>query len=125
MDCSPAGFSVHGNLQARILKWIAMPSSRGYSQPRDRTQVSCIASGATFPSEPQGKPSYLGSFICVCIVLMYMHRSYMYSCICIDPNAALFFKILIMLSCKIISITLRKSFLEHTSCSTYNEVMSP
>ena len=31
MDCNPPGFSVHGILQARILKWIAMPSSRGYS----------------------------------------------------------------------------------------------
>ena len=32
-----------GILQARILEWVAMPSSRGSSQPRDRTQVSCIA----------------------------------------------------------------------------------
>ena len=32
-----------GILQARKLEWIAMPSSRGSSQPRDRTQVSCIA----------------------------------------------------------------------------------
>ena len=32
-----------GLLQARILEWVAMPSSRGSSQPRDRTQVSCIA----------------------------------------------------------------------------------
>ena len=31
-----------GILQARILKWVAMPSSRASSQPRDRTQVSCI-----------------------------------------------------------------------------------
>ena len=30
MDCSPPGFSVHGILQARILEWVAMPSSRGY-----------------------------------------------------------------------------------------------
>ena len=29
MDCSPPGSSVHGILQARILKWVAMPSSRG------------------------------------------------------------------------------------------------
>ena len=29
MDCSPPGFSVHGILQARILEWVAMPSSRG------------------------------------------------------------------------------------------------
>ena len=30
-------------LQARILEWVAMPFSRGSSQPRDRAQVSCIA----------------------------------------------------------------------------------
>ena len=32
-----------GILQARILEWVAMPSSRGYLQPRDQTQVSCFA----------------------------------------------------------------------------------
>ena len=32
-----------GILQARILEWVAMPSSRGSSQTRDLTQVSCIA----------------------------------------------------------------------------------
>ena len=36
MDCSPPGSSVHGILQARILEWVAMPSSRGSSQPRDQ-----------------------------------------------------------------------------------------
>ena len=35
MDCSPPGFSVHGILQARIQNWVAMPFSRGFSQPRD------------------------------------------------------------------------------------------
>ena len=34
-----------GILQARILEWIAMPSSMGSSQLRDQTQISCIASG--------------------------------------------------------------------------------
>ena len=34
-----------GILQARTLEWVAMPFSRGTSQPRDQTQVSCIASG--------------------------------------------------------------------------------
>ena len=34
-----------GILQARILEWVAISSSRGSSQPRDRTQVSCIAGG--------------------------------------------------------------------------------
>ena len=36
-------YTVHGILQARILEWIALPFSRGSSQPRDRTQVSHIA----------------------------------------------------------------------------------
>ena len=35
--------SVHGILQARILEWVAMPSSRGSSPPRHQTRVSCIA----------------------------------------------------------------------------------
>ena len=37
MDCSLPGSSVHGILQARILDWVAMPSSRGSSLPRDQT----------------------------------------------------------------------------------------
>ena len=43
MDHSPPSSSVHGILQARILEWVAIPFSRGSSQPRDQTQVSCIA----------------------------------------------------------------------------------
>ena len=43
MDCSLSGFSVHGILQAKILEWVAMPSTRGSSRTRDQTQVSCIA----------------------------------------------------------------------------------
>ena len=42
MDCSLPGSSVQGILQARILWWVAMFFSRGSSQPRDWTQVSCI-----------------------------------------------------------------------------------
>ena len=44
-DCSPPGSFVHGILQARLLEWVAMPSSRGSSHPRDQTQVSDIAGG--------------------------------------------------------------------------------
>ena len=43
MDYCPPGSSVHGILQARILEWVAIPFSRGSSQLRDRTWVSCIA----------------------------------------------------------------------------------
>ena len=43
MDCSPPGSSVHGILQARVLKCITIPLSRGSLQPRNQTQGSCIA----------------------------------------------------------------------------------
>ena len=43
MDCSLSGSSVLGILQARMPKWAAVSFSRGSSQPRDWTQVSCIA----------------------------------------------------------------------------------
>ena len=54
MDCSQPGFSVHGILQARILEWVAMPSSRGSSRPKDRTHVSCVScvGGEFFTTEP-------------------------------------------------------------------------
>ena len=41
--CNPMDYIVHGILQARIPEWVAFPFSRGSSQPKDRTQVSCIA----------------------------------------------------------------------------------
>ena len=57
MDCSPPGSSVCGILQARILEWVAISSSKGSSLPRDRTQISCIA-GGFFSTEPPGKPHW-------------------------------------------------------------------
>ena len=45
--CDPVNYSLPGSsvriLQARILEWVAIPFSRGSSQPRDQTQVSCLA----------------------------------------------------------------------------------
>ena len=41
----PMDYTVHGILQARILKWRSFPFSRGSSQLRDQTQVSRIAGG--------------------------------------------------------------------------------
>ena len=41
--CDPLDYIVHGILQARILEWTAFPFSREFSQPRDRTQIICIA----------------------------------------------------------------------------------
>ena len=53
--CDPMDYKVHGILQARILEWVDFPFSKGSSQPRDQTQVSCIE-GIFFNNEPQGKP---------------------------------------------------------------------
>ena len=43
--CDPMDCIGHGILQTRILEWVAFPFARGSSQPRDQTQVSCIAGG--------------------------------------------------------------------------------
>ena len=43
--CDPMDYAVHGILQARIPEWVAVPFSRESSQPRDGSQVSCIAGG--------------------------------------------------------------------------------
>ena len=51
MDCT-----VHGILWAKILEWVVYPSSRGSSQSRDRTRVSCIA-GRVFTNRLSGKLS--------------------------------------------------------------------
>ena len=55
MGCSLPGSSVHGILQARILEWVAMPFSRGSSQPRDQTtsQVDCLPLRCTFDPTDQ------------------------------------------------------------------------
>ena len=55
MDCSPPGFSAHGISQARILGWIAISSSRGSSQLRGQTCISCIGRLVFFTTEPPGK----------------------------------------------------------------------
>ena len=59
MDCSLPVSSLHGIFQASILEWVAMPSSRGSSRPRDRTGVSCVScivSGYSLPLSHQGSP---------------------------------------------------------------------
>ena len=58
VDCSPAGSSIHGILQARILEWVAISFSRGSSLPRDWTQISHIA-GRFFSSWAKGSPKDL------------------------------------------------------------------
>jgi len=46
-----------GILQARILEWVAMPSSKGYSQPKNQTQASA-SQADSLPFEPLGNKIY-------------------------------------------------------------------
>ena len=63
MDCSLPGSSVHGILQARILEWVAIFSSRGSSPPGTEPTFSCVScigrQDTFFTTEPPGKPCIL------------------------------------------------------------------
>ena len=59
MGFSLPSFSVHGIFQARILEWVAIPFSRASSQPRDQTQVSCIAGKILYLLRYLGSPREL------------------------------------------------------------------
>ena len=55
MDCSLLGASVHGIFRVRMMEWVVAFFSRASSQPRDRTQVSCVV-GWLYPLSHQGIP---------------------------------------------------------------------
>ena len=56
VDCSSPGSSIHGILQARTLEWVAISFSRGSSQPRNPTQVSCVDRQTLYGLNNQGGP---------------------------------------------------------------------
>ena len=61
MDCSSAGSPIYGILQARILEWVAISFSRGFSQPRDGTvslKSPALASGFFTTSATWEAPEY-------------------------------------------------------------------
>ena len=60
MDHSLPGSSNHGILQVRILEWVAMPSSRGFSWLRNQTHslMSPALAGSSLPLASPGKPSF-------------------------------------------------------------------
>ena len=60
-DCSPPGFSLHGISQARILEWVAVPSSRGSFRPRDRTGLPALQADSLPSYVNNGKEVVEGS----------------------------------------------------------------
>ena len=72
MDCSLPGYSVHGISQARILEWAAISFSRGSSQPRDQTQVSCI--GGRFFNLWATSALFVHSIGCITISVLWIRK---------------------------------------------------
>ena len=82
MDCSLPGSCFHGIFQARILKWVTMPSSRRSSQPRDQTpHLLCLlhCQAGSLPLVPPGKPLWM---ICVCVYVCVC--AHMHTLICVQ-----------------------------------------
>ena len=72
-SASLPGSSVHGILQARILEWVALPSSRGSSQPRDKPRSPTFLADSLL-SEPPGKSKHTYIYMYVCLDLyIYIH----------------------------------------------------
>ena len=79
-ECSLPGSSVHGISQARILKWVAISSSRGSPQPRNWTCVSCVsclsrqilyhwASWEAHVCINIYVPTYVCACVCICVCI--------------------------------------------------------
>ena len=88
-----------GILQARILEWVATHSSRGSSQPRDRTHISCDSciAGGFFTAEPPGKPMR-----CYCLgylLLDIQRQSLASQGLCLQENCIFFLSVKIRASC--------------------------
>ena len=75
MDHSPPGSSVHGISQARILEWVAISFSRGYSRPRDGTQFSCIA-GKFFTIWATRETPFYHLHVYKCITIFFFENGY-------------------------------------------------
>ena len=78
--CNPMDYRVHGILQARMLEWVAIPFSRGSSQPRGQTQVSHIASGfftswTTRENPPFLAPDFLSFYLAMSVTCASFHQN--------------------------------------------------
>ena len=80
MTSSPPGSSLHGTSQARILEWVPMSSSRGSSQPRDRTHVSCIGKWVLLSLSHRESPSVDNIYYLILLYLPQIQRIYRQLC---------------------------------------------
>ena len=114
-DCSPPGSSVHGILQAKILDWVAMPTSRGSYWPRNRTLVSCgsCIAGIFFITEQPVK-SHKRCRVLFSIFTPQKNLMCMY--MCVKQENSLFKKNLWIINCFSIIQWIVSSFLSGLLC---------
>ena len=102
MDYSLPGSPVHGILQARILEWVAISSSRGSSWPRDRTHISWIGSQVLYQwatsEAPRSWVCFYFACVFICTVLelhisdiIQYHTSLLSTLGCPKPSAVLWY----------------------------------
>ena len=91
MDCSLPARLLHPWDLDRILEWVAISFSRGYSRPRDRTWVSHIQVDSSL-SEPPGKPKLQWAFTLhqseCCAVLSHSAESNSFPVDCSPPGSS-------------------------------------
>ena len=93
LNCSPPGSSVHEILQARVLEWVVMPSSREYSHPG----IEPTSLMSHVPLAPPGKCSerYICVCVCVCVCVCISTYTYTYihvcGCVCVCFFLYIFF----------------------------------
>ena len=88
VDCALPGSSVHEILQTSRLEWVAMPSSRGSSWPRDQTHISSVSCTGR---QVLCHWSHLGSPIQTCPILIYQPATatvYVFQTCCMRSNSA-------------------------------------
>ena len=92
MDCSLPSSSVYGILQARVLECVAISSSRGSSQTRDQTHVSCISRWVLYlwvTWEALYMDEYTCAYTCICVyvvcayICIELYVCACYACFCI------------------------------------------
>ena len=84
MDCSPPGSSVHGILQATILEWVAMSSSRGSSHPgiKPTSPASPALASKFFTTVSPGKPGYCTAiFYFTMVTMVWLHFCVLKKCV--------------------------------------------
>ena len=109
MYCPPPGSSVHGIFQVGILEWVALPFSRGSSQPTDRAPVSYIAGRVFTVWATKEAPYYMipvyYMYLDVYNILIYIYDILVYVCMLSPFNCVWLFAMLWTIAARLLSVS--------------------